>query len=71
MKPINTHYKIKICANCGKDFMVKKGDGISRRLPNGVKPRGSINCSPRCTRMWREKALKEKVLYKTRRFKNE
>jgi len=55
MKPINSNYKVVLCASCGRPFMVRNSDGRSRRLPNGVKPRGSINCSPKCTRDWREK----------------
>jgi len=50
------NYETVICVNCGKEFLRKKSNatGTSRRLPNGVKPGGTINCSPKCTRQWRE-----------------
>ena len=49
------NYETVICVNCGRPFMRKSSasQGTSRRLPNGVKPRGTINCTPKCTKEWR------------------
>ena len=50
------NYETAVCRNCGRSFRRKRaGDKTNRRLPNGVRGRNIINCSPRCTKQWRDK----------------
>jgi len=55
MKPINDNYEIAICVNCHKEFQKRSKGGGRKQLANGIKPRGAINCSGKCSREWRDK----------------
>jgi len=48
------NYELVKCKNCGIKFN-RKISGANRRLPNGVRARNTVNCSPRCTKIWRDK----------------